>query len=85
MQLGLLWASKGCRRGLGVRGRGEREGTGQEPGSSLLLSHSPGPALGQGHLIGTRCPADKQPRQGLQAFPLPPAAPHPALQCMAGC
>lgn len=46
MQLGLLWASKGCRCGLGVRGRGEREGTGQEPGSSLLLSHSPGPALG---------------------------------------
>ena len=46
---------------------------------------SPGPALGQGHLIGTRCPADRLPRQGLQAFPLPPATPHPALQCMAGC
>ena len=46
MQLGLLRASKGCRRGLGVRGRGEREGTGQEPGSSLPLSHSPGPPLG---------------------------------------
>lgn len=46
---------------------------------------SPGPALGQGHLTGTQCPADRRPRQGLQAFPLPPAAPHPALQCMAGC
>ena len=46
MQLGLLWASKGCRHGLGVRGRGETEGTSQKPGSSLLLSHRPGPALG---------------------------------------
>lgn len=52
VQLRLLWASKGCRSNLGVRGRGEREGTGQEPGSSLLLSHSPGPALGPLHPPG---------------------------------
>ena len=37
---------QGLQAQLGVRGRGEREGTGQEPGSSLPLSHSPGPPLG---------------------------------------
>lgn len=30
-------------------------------------------------------PTDKRPRQGLQAFPLPATAPHPALHCMASC
>ena len=51
MQPRLLWASKGCRSSLGVRCRGEREGTGREPGSSATAQ-----ALPWGHSIPSSPP-----------------------------
>lgn len=47
VQLGLLWASKGCRHSLGVRaGEGKGKGLARSRAAPLLLSHRPGPALG---------------------------------------